>query len=178
MRKFRRMGLSLVLAVVLLVSFTVPAMAGNPTVAITVTARVISITNSQNQWPVGIVAPSDTPKWGDDDTHSEIENTGNADVHVRIQGTDLVDQVNTDYNWTLAASGDPGDQAYGLKATGTEYNIIVKKEADTPGDITTDLAPAGKVTWSMTMYVPTAFHGDDGGGEKQATVTLIARVAT
>jgi hypothetical protein len=172
MKQFRRMGLSLVLAIVLLVSFTVPAMATNPTVAITVTAQVVSITNSQNTWALGTVAPSATVKWGDSDTYSTITNTGTVNVDVAIQGQDI---EGGDYDWTLAADGTPGSEIYGLKATtGTEYNVIVKK---TPfNNITTNLphTSSNTVTWSMTFYGPTAFNAADNGAQKTSTVTLVA----
>jgi len=53
--RIRQLGLSLVLAVALLVVLAVPAFAANPTVSITVTAQVVAITNSQANWGIGVV---------------------------------------------------------------------------------------------------------------------------
>ena len=174
MRKLRRIALSLVLAVALVVAFTAPALGANPTVSITVRASVVAITNSQDTWNVGVIAASGTSKWGSSDTYSTLTNTGSVNVDVEIQGTDAVG----DTTWTLAADGDPGSEIYGLKATtGSEYNIIVKK---TPfNDLTTNLphSESNTVTWSMTFYAPTAFNAAEAGESKSATVTLVASAA-
>jgi len=177
MRNLRRTALSLVLAVALLAAMAVPALAANPTVSITVRARVVAITNSQDTWDVGIVVTSAEVKWGSSDTYSTLTNIGTVNVDVEIQGADLV-ASNTTHNWVLADDGTPGDQIYGLKATTTgTYNITVKK---TPfNDLVTNLPHTSSHTkeWSMTFYVPTAFNAGDDGAEKSSTVTLVASVA-
>ena len=179
MRNLRRTALSLVLAVALLGAMAVPAFAANPTVSITVRASVVSITNSQNTWDVGVVAAGGAAvKWGSADDYSTLTNTGSVNVNVAIQGTDLVHAGNATLNWTLAADGDPGDQIYGLKATITDnYNILVKPSAYANLVADLDHTTGNTVTWSMTFYVPTVFDANDDGGEKSATVTLVASAA-
>ena len=173
MRNLRRTALSLVLAVALLAAMAVPAFAqGNPTVSITVRASVVSITNTEDTWAIGVIAASGTSKWGSSDTYSTLTNTGSVNVNVAIQGTDAVGGT---YTWTLAATGDPGSEIYGINATTTTtYNITVKK---TPfNNLVTDLphTSSNTVTWSMTFYAPTAFNAADDGAEKSTTVTLVA----
>jgi len=180
MRNLRRTALSLVLAVALLGAMAVPALAANPTVSITVRARVVAITNSQNTWDVGIVTTSATVKWGSSDTYSTLTNTGTVNVDVTIQGTDLV-ATNTTHNWVLADDGDAGSETYALKATITDsYGIIVKKtEGGGFNNLVSGLAhtESNTATWSMEFYTPTAFNAGDDGEPKSGTVTLVASVA-
>jgi len=176
----RRALLSLVLAMALVVVTAVPAGAANPTVSITVRAQTISITNTQNTWGLGEVVVSESYKWGSSDTYSTVTNTGNVNVDVTIRGTDCV-AVNTTFNWVLADTSVPGDQIYGLNATITStYNIIVKKtEGGGFNELVSDLPHTALNTqdWSMTFYTPTAFHAEDDGLDKSATVTLVASKA-
>ena len=168
----RRALLSLVLAMALLVVTAVPAGATNPTVSITVKAAVVAITNTEDTWALGTVTVSDSIKWGDSDTYSTVTNTGTVNVNVAIQGADI---EGGDYDWALAADGDPGDQIYGLKATITDtYNILVKPSAY--ANLVTNLphTSSNTVTWSMTFYTPTAFNANDDGAQKSGTVTLVA----
>jgi len=175
MRNLKRTALSLVLAVALLGAMAVPAFAQNPTVSITVSARLISITNTKDVWAIGVVTVNDVKYFSTDntqnDTWSEIENTGNVAVNIAILGTDFV-AGNTTFNWVLADTA--GDQTYSLFAntdgTGT-YNIEVKKAA--PNTLKAGLAKGGKHTWSMNFTAPSAFHVDDDGLDKAASVTLV-----
>ena len=175
MRKFRQLGLSLVLAVALLGVLAVPAFAANPTVAITVTAQVVSITNSQATWGIGVVDLNAVVYFSatgaQDDDYSRITNTGSVNVDVEIQGLDI---EGGDYDWTLATAA--GDQTYSLyankQATPTVYDVEVKKAGYS--DICTALAPAGTNDWSMKFTAPSAFNAADNGAEKSTTVTLVA----
>ena len=173
-KRIRRIGLSLVLAVVLLVGFTVPLTAANPTVSITVTAEVVSITNTQSTWAIGTVALDAVVYFStdgaQDDDWSQIENTGSVACDVEIQGTNI---EGGDYDWTLAAAA--GDQTYSLYTNGdgeATYDIEIKSSSYT--DITTNLAADGTVDWSMKFTAPTAFNAADDGEQKTATVTLVA----
>jgi hypothetical protein len=169
--------LSLVLAVALLVGLPLTMMAANPTVSITVTAQVVSITNTQAAWDIGTVDTTATVYFSatgaQDDNYSQITNTGSVAVDIEIQGTNI---EGGSYDWTLAADGVAGDQIYGLWANnpsnGSTYNVTVKSSAYQ--DITTNLAADGTYDWSMKFLGPTAFHASDDGNEKTATVTLVA----
>ena len=84
MRKTRRVALSLVLAMALMLVLAFPAGAANPTVSITVTAEVVSITNTQSTWAIGTVATTATVYFStdgnQDDDWSQVENTGSVAV--------------------------------------------------------------------------------------------------
>ena len=177
MRKFRRIALSLVLAVALLASFVVPVAAANPTVSITVTAEVVAITNTQASWGIGTVAVDAVVYFSatgvQDDDYSQITNTGSVTVDVEIQGTDIEGGV---YDWTLATAA--ASETYSLyankQATPTVYDVEVKSSVY--GDITAagGLAALGTNDWSMKFTAPTGFNAADDGAEKSATVTLVA----
>lgn len=175
MKKFRRIALSLVLVVALIAVFAVHVAADNPTVSITVTAKVVSITNTESTWAIGTVEVDDVVYFSatgaQDDDYSQIENTGSVAVDIEIQGTDI---EGGSYDWTLAAAA--GSETYSLFANannGTSaYNIEVKSSAY--NDLTTDLAAAATYDWSMNFTAPTAFNANDDGAEKAATVTLVA----
>ena len=178
MRKIRRIGLSLVLAVAMLMVLAFPVGATNQQVAITVTASVVSITNSQANWPIGIVVVDDAKYFAADvdtpDTdYSTVTNTGSVAVDIAIQGTDI---EGGSYDWAISATGVAASETYGLNATagnGTgDYTTIVKK---TPfNSLTTDLAAKSTWGWSMQFKAPTAFNAADAGDQKTSTVTLVA----
>ncbi len=176
MKRFRRIALSLMLAITLMAVLAVPAAATNPTVSITVTAEVVSITNTMDTWAIGTVAVNDVVYFSatgaEDDDYSTITNTGSVAVDVEIQGTDF---EGGDYDWTLAASS--GNQTYSLYAnntTGGPNYAIEVKSSEPYNDLVTDLAVSGTYDWSMKFTAPTAFNPSDDGNEKSATVTLVA----
>jgi hypothetical protein len=174
----KRKLIALMLVAVLAVTFFIPmsVSAADPTVTISVTAQVVSITNSQDTWTIGIVDVDEVVYFSADNTedvdYSTITNTGNVAVDVEIQGTDV---EGGDYDWTLAATA--GDQQYSLFANSAElgdstYDIEVKSSSYV--DITTNLAADATWKWSMKMTCPTAFNAADDGEAKSATVTLVA----
>ena len=174
----RRALLSLVLAMALLVVTAVPAGAANPTVTITVSAQVISITNSQPTWTIGVVTAGGDPVYfsadGEaDPDYSRITNTGNVPVNIAFQGTNFV-AGNTTFNWNLGASAD--DQivkiAANTEAAPTVYSVLLK--VDNFNNLTTNLIKAATYDWSMEFTPPTAVHEEDDGLNKTATVTLAA----
>jgi hypothetical protein len=175
----RRIGLSLVLAVALTLGLVAPAMAENPTVTITISAQITSITNTQDTWTAGaVVAGASAIKWGTSDTYSTVENTGNVAVDVEIQGTNFEGGA---FDWTLSNVGTAGDQIYALMANSdhsTTYNITVKSSSYL--DLITNLAATGSDTWTWSMQLtpPTAFNPSDAGASKTATVTLVASLHT
>jgi hypothetical protein len=179
MRNLKRTALSLVLALALVVAFTAPAFAQNPTVTITVSARLIAITNTQNTWDIGVVVAGGSAVYfsadGNADVdYSQIENTGNVAVDVEFQGTDFEGGA---YDWTLGASA--GDQivkiAANTVAAPTVYDVLLKTSEF--NDLVTGLAKDGTYDWSMEFTPPTAFHASENGAEKEATVTLVASAA-
>lgn len=173
----RKILVSLVLAMALVFVLAFPAGAANPTVSITVTAEVVSITNTQSTWAIGTVATSDlvyfSADGNQDDDYSQIENTGSVAVDIEIQGTDI---EGGSYDWVLASDGVAASETYGLNAsannaTGT-YTVVVKSSSY--NDLTTNLAADDIWQWSMKFRAPTAFNANDDGEQKTATVTLVA----
>ena len=177
MRKIRRLGLSLVLAVAMLVAFALPVGAANPTVGITVTAQVVSITNSQDTWGIGTVLVDAVVYFSatgaQDDDYSLITNTGNVHADVEIQGVNIEGGT---YDWTLSNTGTAGIETYALKAnsvaTPTVYDVLVKSASY--GDLSTDLGEGLTQTWSMQFTAPSGFNAADDGAQKSATITLVA----
>ena len=175
MRKMRKLLISIVLVVALVTSFATPVFAADPVVTITMSAQIIAITNTQATWTIGIVEVTNIKYFSVDnvqnDTYSQVENTGNVAVDVEMQG---IDAEGGDYDWTLAATA--GDKIYSLHAnsegTPTVYDVEVKKASYT--DLTTDLADSGTYDWSMKFVAPTIFDPADAGAGKTATVTLVA----
>lgn len=173
----RKILVSLVLAMALVFVLAFPAGAANPTVSITVTAEVVSITNTQSTWAIGTVATSDlvyfSADGNQDDDYSQIENTGSVAVDIEIQGTDI---EGGSYDWTLSATGEAGSEIYGLNASSTNgtgtYDIVVKSSSY--NDLLTNLAADGLWNWSMKFDAPTTFNANDDGEQKTATVTLVA----
>lgn len=173
----KRRLLAVMLVAVMAVSllFPVVALAADPTVTITVSAVVVSITNSQDTWAIGPVVVDAVVYFSADGNadvdYSQIENTGNVAVDVEIQGTDADDET---YDWTLAAAA--GDKTYSLYANSegapTVYDVEVKSSSYV--DLTTDLAALGTYDWSMKFTAPTDFDAADDGTDKTITVTLVA----
>jgi hypothetical protein len=176
-RKIRRLGLSLVLAVLMLVGLTMPAFAQNPTVTIYVSAQVVSITNSVATWNITVMGLSGIAYFSADNLedvdYSTITNTGNIACDVEIQGTDFV-AANVSYNWDLdAAAGNQTYSLYAYNVTAAGYTIEVR-EAVTYNYLCLDLDPDDTYDWSMLFTAPDEFHPDDDGDYKTATTTLVA----
>ena len=177
MRKIRRIGLALVVALVLLLGLVAPvAAAGNPTVTIHVTAQVVSITNSHDAWEIGTIDVDATKYFSADNLedvdYSLITNTGSVNVDVEIQGT-IVEGGAYDWTWDTT----PGTEKFSLYAynvTSAGYDIPVKPAPFS--DIVVDLPATGSDTyaWSMKFMGPSAFNAEDNGLEKSATTTLVA----
>jgi len=174
-RKFLTLGIALAMVATLVVPSAVLAV--DPTVSITVSAKTISITNTQDTWAIGAVVVDDVKYFSADntqnDTYSQIENTGNVAVDVEIRGITIEGGA---YDWTLATAA--GDQIYSLyankAATPTVYDVEVKSSAYNDITAAAGLAAAGTNAWSMKFTAPTAFHASDAGAQKSATVTLVA----
>lgn len=180
----RKILIALALVVAIIAAAVLPAtvLAVNPTVAITVTARVVAITNDKSTWAIGTVVPDAVSYFStnnaQDDDWSTITNTGNVTVDVVIQGTDI---EGGSYDWTLATAA--GSETYSLyanlAATPTVYDVEVKN-APTYSTITAaaGLTSSSTNKWSMKFTAPSAFNASDDGAQKSATVTLVASYHT
>lgn len=175
----KRRIISIALAAALLTALVlpIPVLAADPTVTITVAAKTIAITNTQDTWVIGAVEVDNVVYFSatgsQDDDYSQIENTGNVAVDVEIQGTDA---EGGDYDWLLASA--PDTETYSLYANtpsgGSGYTIEVKSSSYV--DIVSNLPATGSDTydWSMKFTAPSAFDALDDGSNKSITVTLVA----
>lgn len=165
-----------ILLVGLMGVFLLPMAVGatNPTVTITVSATVIAITNSQDTWVIGPVEVDNVKYFSadnlQDDTYSQINNTGNVAVDVQIQGTNITGT----YNWTLNTTA--GDKIYSLMANSeaapATYDVEVKYSSY--NNLTTNLTAADQYDWSLKFIAPSAFDAADDGTNKTAVITLVA----
>lgn len=173
-KRFLVLGLTLVMVMTLIMPSV--ALAANPEVLITVSAKAISITNTQTDWAIGSVEVGDIRWFNSDstvqlDTYSQIENTGNVAVDIQIQGTNF----GGGFPWTLA--GTAGDKIYSLYAnsesTPLVYDVEVKSSSYT--DLTLNLTASDTYDWSMKFTAPTVFDAGEDFAQKSSTLTLIAR---
>ena len=181
MKKFRRVALSLVLAIALLVSMPLVAAAANPTVTITVNAATVSITNTKSTWNitalVGAVNVDDVVYFSVDGTAdidwSQIANTGNVAASVEIQGGDFLQAAGGGYNWTLAAATAAMTYSlYAYNVSDADYSTEVKSSSYV--DIVGNLAASNNYNWSMKFTAPSSFNASDDGAAKTTTITLVA----
>jgi len=177
-KKIKARLLAGLLVIILAVTLLCPmaAFAADPTVTITVTAQVISITNSQDTWAIGTVEVDDVIYFSADGLadldYSMVINTGNIAIDVEIQGEDI---EGGDYDWTLAATAGAEQYACGADIAGADTYAIEVKSSEYV-DLKSDLAASANVTWSMKFTAPSSFNADDDGAEKSATITLVASV--
>ena len=173
----RKKLLTLALVLVMAVTFLCPmaALAANPEVAITVTAQIVAITNSQATWTIDTpIAVDGVVYFSVDDAadpdYSQVVNTGNCTVDVEIQGTDLTGTP----TWTLASTTSADQYTLHANTEGapTTYTLEVKKSAY--NDLKAGLVAAGTWDWSMMLTAPSGFGGTEDGNAKTGTVTLVA----
>lgn len=179
MRKLRRAAISLLMALSLIALLVTPIAAANPTVTITMQAKVVSINNTQDTWAWGVVATGEIVYFSadnnQDDDYSTITNIGTVAVDIEIQGTNLTKEDGA-YNLTLSENGLAASETYALNASATDgagtYTVVVKYS--NYNDLTTNLVKDATWDWSMRAVTPTAYNANDDGAEKTATVTLVA----
>lgn len=171
----KRIFLTILLTLILIIQIPAHALAADPTVTIIFNFQVVGITNTQTTWTMADADVDDILYFSadnsQDDDYSQIENTGNVAADVEIQGTNM---EGGDYDLTLAAAA--GDQQYSLYANSSNasstYDIEVKSSSY--NDIVTSLGPGAVYNWSMKLTAPTAKNASDDGSNKTATVTLVA----
>jgi hypothetical protein len=102
-----------------------------------------------------------------------ITNTGNCNVDITIQGTDL---TGGDDTWDLADNGSPGENIYGLYAgldDGSPAFDIVVRETATYNTLVSGLVEDATQDWGLKLYMPTSLSGYDAQ-QMSGTVTLVA----
>lgn len=169
-----RFIIAIIIALMMVLISATGAFATNPTVTITVTAGLLTATNSHDTWTLGYATPSEVDYFSatnaQDDDYSMVINTGNLPINVTLQGTNFEGGA---YDWTLGTSS--ANQTYSLYAnksgTPTVYDTEIKSSDYTT--LTTNLAASANVTWSMKFTAPSVFHVSDNGAEKSSTLTLV-----
>ena len=171
--------LVLLLALVLMVSWSLPALAA-PTADVTITAtpEYLAITNSEASWAMGPVEASkaSTYFWTDDGLifdepmtaarmKSTITNTGSVTSDVNVKALNFTGGV----GWTLAAV--VGVNTVVLKVGGTAFAneaamLVLLDGADQ--ELKDSILAAGTYKWCM--HLETGTFGD--GVAKSCTVTL------
>lgn len=108
--KITKLMLSLMVALLLTFSIVATTEAANPTISITVTARVVSISNTPSSWDFDLVDTNSTYETGL--TCFNTTNVGNCEVDISISGSNMTGGGHT---WELSDTATPGDMVYGLE---------------------------------------------------------------
>ena len=179
--------LGILSVIILVLSFSLPALAGDSdTITITMTGvNEISITLDKTNWDLGNVA-----------TNTVIETTppiewctltvgGNCDVNTLIVGEDAKWVNNPAYKWTLSNEGSNGEDIYGLwfRISGDTtrgpnedgYVPITKTVSEFwPYDNGSPLAPEDTKQFGLRVITPTYFYASR---QMQTQVTISAVAA-
>lgn len=174
-RLFRKAKLlvTFLVVIILLAVFPASALAENPTVTMTVTAGIISISNTQGSWALGYAIISKviyfSATGAQDDDYSTIVNTGTLPVDIEIQGVNFEGGI---YDWILGPSS--GNQTYSLYANSSNGSATYNIEVQNAGynDLIANLASGADYNWSMKFTAPNEFHINEDMAPKNATVTL------
>jgi len=171
----KRLILSIALALMLIASFAIPALA-DTTAGVTVTATPgwVSITNAPIDYDFDVVLAGSTPNTGNGHFTITNDSTVAMDVSIECDG------------WT----GDPNSWTYGAPAADTgrlnassadggvggssgagafDIAILVGSGTLLCDDVTVGTTP----TWELELEAPTSFTHVD---EQETTVTLTASV--
>lgn len=179
-------GVAIILALIL----SLPALAQNTTVTITIdTESVVAITLSQTNWPIGDVSSNTEYTTSSYATWCTITNEGNANINIYIQGDDAewVDNPNA-YKWILSGDEINGDHKYVLwyhiaNDDAGSYSLIAREELpmthvkdDSPLDRSPlNLSAHGDYAqFGLKLLTPTFFYG---GRQMETHVTISAVLA-
>ena len=176
---------SIVVAIILALVFSLPALAAeSEVITITMTGvNEISISLDKTQWPLGNVA-SDTEyetsppiEW----CTLTVEGNRNVDIFIIGEDAEWVDNPSA-YKWTLSNSGTNGENIYGLwfRVSGDTtrgYVPITKTEGEFwpySGGSGSSLAPGDTKQFGLRLLTPTYFIG---GRQMQTQITISAVAA-
>jgi hypothetical protein len=125
------------------------------------------ISNTPSSYDFGSVVEGETPST--ELTYFTVTNNSSSAVNIAISGTDMTGGL---FPWILSDDGNPGPDAYGLKAglEGGDYTTTVKKSSPY-NTLVSNLAASGTQKWGLRLYAPTTFSD---GEAKTGTVTLTA----
>ncbi len=174
---------SIVVAIILVLSFSLPALAQESgTITITMTGvNEISISLDKTQWPLGEVAADTEYMTSPPIEWCTLTVEGNCNVNTFIVGEDAEWVGNPSaYKWTLSNDGTNGENVYGLwfrisGDTARGYVPITKTEGEFwPYAGGSSLAPGDTKQFGLKLLTPTYFVG---GRQMQTQITISAVAA-
>jgi len=186
---------SIVAAIILALSFSLPALAQDSgTITITMTGvNEISISLDKTQWPLGAVAADTEQTTSPPIEWCTLTVEGNCNVKTRILGEDArwyKDGVAQNYYWTLSNTNesDISDSVRGHKymlwfrvrgdnpPDGRGYVLITKEPSEfwPPPSGGSSLAPGDTKQFGLKLLTPTYFVG---GRQMQTKITISAVTA-
>ena len=174
---------SIVVAIILALIFSLPALAGESgTITITMTgANEISISLDKTAWPLGNVTANTDYYTSPPIEWCTLTVNGNCNVNTFIVGEDAKWVTNpTAYKWTLSSDGTNGENLYGLwfrisGDTTRDYVPITKTEGEFwPYAGGLSLSPGDTKQFGLRLLTPTYFVG---GREMETHITISAVIA-
>jgi hypothetical protein len=182
---------SIVVAIMLALVLSLPALAEGSSGEVTITMNtesVVAITLSQTNWAIGDVSSNTEKMTSPAATWCTITNSGNANINIYIQGEDAKWVDNAEYKWTLSNDGTNGDRKYVLwyhiaNDTADSYTLITKEELpmthvkdDSPldGSSLNLSAHDDYAQFGLKLLTPTFFYG---GWQMQTQITISAVAA-
>lgn len=182
-----RVLLPIIVALIAIVSFSLPAMAATTaTVTITATPTYIAMTisNSPNTWAIGTVVASTSYYWTadglvpaepfvDGDMKETITNTGSVaeDFDVKVAA------FTGGTGWTISLDDTPAEGEISIRAgyTGLATNAAMTQVITTDTELISNLAASGTKMVCLTMKTPATFAD---GVAKSGTLTYTARAVS
>ena len=174
---------SIVVAIILVVIFSLPALAqDSDAITITMTGvNDISISLDKTQWPLGEVAADTEYMTSPQIEWCTLTVEGNCNVNTFIVGEDAewIDNPSA-YKWTLSNDGTNGENVYGLQFrisgdTTRGYVPVTKTEGEFwPYGGGSSLAPGDTKQFGLKLLTPTYFVG---GRQMQTQITISAVAA-
>lgn len=180
---------SIVAAIILALILSLPALAQDTTVTITMnTESAMAITLSQTNWPIGEVSSNTEKMTSPAATWCTITNEGNANINIYIQGEGAKWVDNPEYKWTLSNDETNGKDEYVLwyhiaKDNEGSYTLIttgsvamkhVKEGKSSDGSTLNLRAHDDYAQFGLKLLTPTFFYG---GREMKTTITISAVAA-
>lgn len=178
MKGIKRIIVAVGLAVIMLLSSVVPAMAATTAdVTITATPEFLSITNDSGNWAIGAIAEAATVYFTadglvpaeplvDGDMKGTLTNGGSVTSDIDIKCANFTGGV----GWALSADETPGENEVNLRAgiTGMANLAAMIQVVNADTELVDSLAASGTIKWCMILEAGTFTDG----AAKSGTVTL------
>jgi hypothetical protein len=186
MKRYLRLLVPILIALVLVLGTTIPAMAATTadvTITATPTYLAMTISNSPNTWAIGTVVENTTYWWtadslipaeplADGDMKETITNTGSVAEDFDVKCADFTGGV----GWNISADDSPGADEVSVRAgyTGVANVAAMTQVINTDTELISNLAAAG--TKMVCLSLETGTFGD--GVAKSGTLTYTCRAVS